>query len=147
MQIDTTARLPVPAFFAEGADAIPAGTTVVVAPPAGYGNVDAMRWQAASGFHFRLIGGYFIGPSYDGRALIGPLPRTLPGMLNEIREKGAIPLTPEQRSGALIDLEYFDASAIVVGPMSYRAEAEALITELVGRPPQSVGGVSLWLLR
>lgn len=144
--IETTARAPVPQFFAEGAPAIPAGTTVVVAPPATYGNVDAMRWQAAADFRFRLPGGYFIGPSYDGRAVIGPLPRTLLGLLGEVRDQGAVQMSPEQRSGALLDLEYYDASAVVVGPMPHRAEAEALITDLLGRPPQLVGGVSLWLL-
>lgn len=147
VHIGTAQRPEVPRFFAEGADVIAEGTTVVVAPPAGYGNVDAMRWQAAADFRFRLPGGYFIGPSYDGRAVIGPLPRTLLGLLNEVRDKGAVSLTPEQRSGALIDLEDYDASAVVVGPMPHRAEAEALITDLLGRPPLIKGGVSLWLLR
>jgi hypothetical protein len=119
----------------------------VVAPPAGYGAMDAMRWQTASGFRFRLAGGYFIGPSYDGRALIGPLPRTLIVLLDQIRQNGrSEPPSAQERSAVAIDLEYFDARAVVVGPMPHRADAVALVTALLGRSPEEVGGVSLWRL-
>jgi hypothetical protein len=145
--LQTAPRPPVPEFFASGARELPRGATVVVAPPAGYGHVDAMRWQAAADFRFKLAGGYFIGPSYDGRALIGPLPRTFLGLLDQIREQGRIdPITAEQRAAVTIDLEHYDARAVIVGPMPHEDVAVALVTELLGRPPVEVGGVNLWRL-
>lgn len=144
--IDTAPRPVVPEFFRAGAKQIPAGSTVIVAPPAGYGHVDAMRWQAAADFRFRLVGGYFIGPSYDGRALIGPLPRTLPTLLDQVRDKGAVQVTDEQRAAVAQDLAYYQASTIVVGPMPHEAEAVALVSDLLGRAPEQVGGVNLWRL-
>jgi dolichyl-phosphate beta-glucosyltransferase len=145
--LDTSRRGPVPEFFASGAKEVPAGAAVVVAPPAGYDDMDAMRWQTASGFRFRLTGGYFIGPSYDGHAVIGPLPRTLLVLLDQVRQNGRTePPSAQERAAVAIDLEYFDARAVVVGPMPHRADAIALVTALLGTPPEEVGGVSLWRL-
>ncbi|MDX6223729.1 MAG: hypothetical protein QOE64_105 [Frankiales bacterium] len=140
-------RPPVPAFFAQGARELPAGSTVVIAPPAGYGHVDAMRWQAATDFRFKLAGGYFIGPSYDNRAVFGPLPRTLLYLLDQIRDKGQLPtLTADQRSAIALDLDFYDASAVIVGPMPHEDVAVAFVSDVLGRAPEQVGGVNLWRL-
>jgi hypothetical protein len=42
------------------------------------------------------------------------------------------------------DLERWGVRYIVVGPMRYEAGERELMTQLLNRPPEEVGGVFLW---
>jgi hypothetical protein len=139
-------RLTVPAFFTSAAvREIPADSYVVMAPYPEPPNVATLRWQVASGFRFRLSGGYalvpgdhgkpsFIGPMTSTQAVLDALQRGVPARLVDARTVNAM----------LGEVHTRRATAVVVGPMAHADQVVALFTSLFGRPPRQVGGVALW---
>jgi hypothetical protein len=68
-------------------------------------------------------------------------------LLDQIRDKGQLPtLTADQRSAIALDLDFYDASAVIVGPMPHEDVAVAFVSDVLGRGPEQVGGVNLWRL-
>jgi hypothetical protein len=148
----------VPAFFAPGGavSTLPEGSVAFVLPyatdvgtvypgPAWKTGVDAMAWQAHSGYRFRMPTGYVIVPGPDGRPSHGPVPTTTSQTVTGVAQGGPVPtMTPELRRGMAADLQRWGVRYVIVGPMAYeRAEVE-LMTRLLNRPPEEVDGVYLW---
>jgi dolichyl-phosphate beta-glucosyltransferase len=138
--------VPVPAFFTgAGALRIPAGSTVLVLPEARPGSSLAMTWQAAAGLRWRMPGGYFVGPGPDGRPMFGARTTAMARTLRAIDRGGRFRSLPGRERRLLVaDLLRWRVGTVVVGP-GPRAEAQAeLVTSLLGRPGEQVGGVTVW---
>jgi len=140
-----------PPFFASSAvEQIPQGCAAVVAPfPAHTFQATAMLWHVDSDFRFRMVGGYALGPLKPGMAdYFSPQPSATAALLLGAQYAPSLEPVPAQVAQAVReDLERWNACAVVVGPMPNQDAAERAVTQVLGgRPPQSVGGVSLWLL-
>ncbi|HXS63670.1 MAG TPA: hypothetical protein VN767_12540 [Streptosporangiaceae bacterium] len=74
---------------------LPDGARVLVVPVPEVHLTEAMRWQADSGQQYSLIGGYFIGPAWDGHAYIDGNGLSATSVyLNELWASGLRPGTP-----------------------------------------------------
>jgi hypothetical protein len=147
----TPARLPgvdaraVPAFFTTPAARMCLGGSVLVLPFPAPDTTEAMRWQAASGMAFAMPGGYFIGPAVDGRAYVGGQPTPTGLLLRAVQLDGQVRApTPLLRSTFAHDVRRWRACAAVLGPAPQADALRAQVTALVGREPESTGGVLLW---
>jgi hypothetical protein len=144
---------PVPAFITSGEwrRYVDREHTLVTAPLPRNNHMDGMRWAALTGIGFALPRGYFMGPrgATDIRANWEPPLRPTSTLLDKIAAKGTIPLiTGPTRADARADLRYWRAAIVVVSPAEPHADklVQAL-TELLGFPPQQVGGLWLWDVR
>ena len=147
----TPARLPgvdaraVPAFFTAPAARMCPGGSVLVLPFPAPDTTETMRWQAASGMAFAMPGGYFIGPAVDGRAYVGGQPTPTGLLLRAVQLDGQVRApTPLLRSTFAHDVQRWRACAAVLGPAPQVDALRAQVTALVGREPESTGGVLLW---
>jgi hypothetical protein len=144
----------VPAFFTGPGVARVAGQTVLVAPfSADPGLIkdppwevaDPMLWQAASGMRFKTPEGYAWGRSPDGSPLAGPIPTETQDLMTGISRFGTYPtLCQSDRNRIFAELGAWHVNAVVVGPMGQRTKMVEFFTDLLGSPPEEVGGVSLW---
>jgi hypothetical protein len=142
-----TAPVSTPAFFTTAAvDRIGEGDVVLVAPfsrrPV---PTEAMVWQALSGMRFRMPEGYFQGPGPGRTRIYGPPPSATSALLEEIWSWGtAPPLDAGLRARIGAELRAWGVRDVVVGPMGHQELMAAVMTSLLGRPPERVGGVALW---
>ena len=72
LPLPAATAIPLPAGWTTAFAALhlPDGARVLVVPVPAVHLTEAMRWQADSGQQYSLIGGYFIGPAWDGQAYI-----------------------------------------------------------------------------
>jgi hypothetical protein len=146
------ARLPVepapavPAYFTTTARDLPTDSVLLVVPYPTATTPVAMRWQVASGFSFRMPGGYFLGPGPNGKAFVGGAADPALGRaLAEVAGSGRpLALTPALRALYSVDLRAWRPSAIVLGPAPARDALRTTLTQLLGQPPEPVGGVDVW---
>jgi hypothetical protein len=148
----------VPPFFSPGGaiESVPRGSVVLVLPfatdpgtlapgPATWTSVDAMTWQACAGYRFRMPSGYVLVPGPGDLPSHGPVPTSTSRLVTDVAQGGPQPvITPELRTLVAADLERWGVRYIVVGPMRYEAGERELMTQLLNRPPEEVGGVFLW---
>jgi hypothetical protein len=139
----------VPKWFTTAARQLPAESVVVVLPYPVPSNPVAMRWQNAADYRFRMPGGYFLGPASDGEAYVGGSsdPPTA-NLLTRVADTGQpASVTTGQRAQAVADLRAWDADQIVLGPTPGQAALRQTVSDLIGRQPESVGGVYVWPIR
>jgi hypothetical protein len=116
---------------------------VLVAPFAAVGMADAMYWQAEAGMWFRMP---------EGEAFVpGPYPLYPPPSATEL---ALVPLAqttdppssvdPSVARDVRADLRRWNVAAVVVGPMSHRDQAVALVSAALGRAPEHTDGVDVW---
>ena len=140
--------VPTPAFFtaAHYLQSIPQGSEVAVAGPGVRYNVDAMVWQADSGFRFRLPWGYAITAGPHGRR-ISAVPDGALGALWQQAEAGALPpVTVSVKVAVRADLCGWGARAVIVGPTPNRSLVVAATSLVLGRGPNWRGGAAFWQL-
>jgi hypothetical protein len=132
-----------PAFFATGSGRAPAGVALV-APYAYAWDDVAMVWQSQSSMRFKMPEGYGTLP---GPSLNAP-PTALGDQMIAI-DQGApyAGMSQSRRVRLLADLRRWNADAVIVGPMEHQAAMVAMFTDLLGRPPEQVGGVYRWSAR
>jgi len=135
--------LPLPLYFRSSAVVqLPQDAVVLVAPFSRSGHGTAMLWQALAGMRFRMPEGYLFVPHHANIA--DPPPSATLDVLTAL-ELGQQPtITPTLRAGLLADLERWQVSAVLVGPMPYRTRVVALYTALLGNPPREDGGVAVF---
>ena len=152
----TTAN-PVPEFFS-GPDAtrIPAGSVALVAPfstapgfQLGPGQDSAtlpMLWQEASGMRFRMPEGGMNVPDANGNPTGGrPPASTVQTTMIAIQQGAPAPdLTADLRTALDADLARWRVQTVIVGPMYNQGAMVELFSGLLGRPPDSEGGVYVW---
>jgi hypothetical protein len=136
-----------PPFFATSAvRALPRDGVALVVPFPRRGRTNvAMVWQAEAGMWFKMPGGYFVGPDRDGGTRHDAPPTTTSVTLTRI-ERGRRPpkLTPGLRRQIAGDFATWRVGSVVLGPMRNRRVMAGFLTELVGRPPETVDGVQVW---
>jgi hypothetical protein len=136
------APVTVPAFFASTAAArIPQGSVALIAPYSRQWRAEAMVWQAASGMRFRMPEGDAIVPGPS----LSPPASVLGSLLVKLEEGAAAgPLPEAVRPTLMADLRHWDVRTVIVGPMDGHEAVAAMFTWLLGRPPETVGGVEVW---
>jgi Cornifin (SPRR) family len=160
--LPTASALPLPAGWTAAFAALhlPDNARVLVVPVPNAGLTATMRWQADSGRQYSLIGGYFIGPAWNGQAYIdgsGTPPTAV--YLNELWFSGLRPGSPLELSAAAdgiaapsqppsttqvhADFTAMQPQAIVAVTRPGSALASYL-TGLLGKPTVSTGGVIAW---
>jgi hypothetical protein len=137
-----------PAFFAAGGGVqrVSEGSVALVAPVSTWDDVDAMRWQARSGMRFRMPEGYAFVPAPPpaGSRLDSPPGATVDALVG-VEHGGASPAGDERvRQAILAELAAWRVRTVIVGPMPNRDATVALLTWVLGRPPEQVDGVSVW---
>lgn len=116
---------------------------------------DAMRWQAVSGFRFKLVNGDVMVP---GPMVNGPLtPLTMrieslgPGDPFAVmaalatKQPDASPtLTPAERSAYVGELDKLKVNVVIVGPSSGAAKVKQFLEDLLHSKGQSAGSVTVF---
>jgi hypothetical protein len=162
--LPTATATPLPAGWSAAMTALhlPAGARILVVPVPQAHLTAAMRWQADSGRQESLIGGYFIGPAWDGHAYIdgnGLAPTA--AYLNRLWVAELRPGSPAARAAALAnlpppgtpppgpqvstDLGYLRPAAViaVTGPRSALAR---YLSGVLGAPTVHKGSILAWRL-
>jgi hypothetical protein len=130
-----------PAYFTgSGVKAIPAGTPVLSVPWADSTiNVETMFGQATSGMHFRLLGGYYIGPDDPAQA-------ALKTTITDMTSNGVFPAGSAATETLLSELKANHVGAVIVEPIDNQAAVVAFFTTLLGPPSQVSDGINVWSL-
>lgn len=138
---------PPPHFITSGAwrPHVAAGHSLVPVPlPSNSVGLATLRWSALSGQEFPIPAGYFIGPDEQGEGMFGTPPRRTTVLLNRIARTGEVPvLGPIEQEQARIDLRYWRASIVVLGPHPRQTQLREAITALLGSATR-VDDVWIW---
>ena len=137
----------VPAFFSQGATAIPSGSTALVLPLADAAHPAPMLWQAAAGYRYSMTGGYAIRGVSGGGATTSPPGGVVASLAQRAEITASVPdVSPALRAGALSEMRADGVTSVAVGPDPAQRELVALMTRVVGAAPQWSGGVAFWRL-
>jgi hypothetical protein len=131
----------IPTYFTSSAvSQVPAGTAVLTIPCPCPFPADGLVWQTATDMRFKLVGGFFIGPTAADQAYLEEEATALAGT--------APPQLPDatHRSLFLEELAANHIGAVVMGPVSQESRAIAILDALLGSSPQVTGNVAVWLL-
>lgn len=137
-------------FTSEAVQRIPEGSTTLILPFPTRMESIAMFWQAEAGMRFKIPGGYSVLPGADGAPQFGPDGTKTSSILAQVTSGArATRVAGDLRRDLVADLERWDVRTIVLGPMPERqaggrARLLELMTGLVGRAPEEVGGVYVW---
>jgi hypothetical protein len=139
---------------------LPDGARILVVPVPEVHLTEAMRWQADSGQQYSLIGGYFIGPAWNGQAYVdgnGLAPTSV--YLNELWAAGLRPgsalATAAAGAGLAAPVESPSTAQVHADLTTWRPQAVVAVTRpgsalaryltsLFGQPTVSTGGVIAW---
>jgi hypothetical protein len=135
----------VPAYFRPGGDVekVAPGSVMLVTPFSSKESTDAMLWQAAANYRFRMPEGDAFTPG----PYLGPRPSFLQKTLDEMdANQQPVAVTPEVRAASLADIQRFRVATIVAGPSPGKAAIVAFWTEFLGFTPNEDGGVDVWEL-
>jgi hypothetical protein len=136
---------PVPAGWSAAFTALhlPAHARVLVVPVPTATLTSALRWQADTGEPSSLIGGYFVGPAWNGQAYVeGNGVAVTAQYLDRIWSGGPLAPAPA-RSQVKSDLDNWRPAAVVAvtrldSPLGH------YLVGLFGRPPIQSGSVLAW---
>jgi hypothetical protein len=144
----------VPPFFTGSGVARVSGETLLVAPfsadPGLLKNPPwevsrPMLWQSASGMAYKMPDGYVWRQSPQGTPQAGPLQTQTQDLMTGISRFGTYPTLCQADRGHIFgELHHWKIDAVVVGPMGEEAKMVEFFTDLLGSPPEEVGGVFLW---
>ena len=134
----------VPAFFRPGGgvENVEPGSVMLITPFSSKESTDAMLWQAAANYRFRMPEGDAFTPG----PYLGPHPSFLETTLDGMdANQQPVAVTPDVSSTAYFELHQHRVTTIVAGPSPGRAAIVAFWTDVIG-PPKDDGGVYLWTL-
>jgi len=125
-----------PAFFTGAARHVTPGEVMLVAPWADQWSTAAMLWQAQADMQFSMPSGFLFGAGPADHPA-DPLEAALGSV-----DRGAtlVPLRPALRAQLLADLRRLGVRDAV----ATTAPEVRLLTDLLGRAPEQVEGVSVW---
>jgi uncharacterized membrane protein YedE/YeeE len=139
----SAARLPAGWSAAFAALRLPPQSRVLVVPVPTAIQTDALRWQADTGEPALLVGGYFVGPAWNGLAYIdGNGVAVTAQYLDELWSGGPPPQAPP-RSQVDADLATWRPAA-VVAVTSPGSPLGRYLEGLFGRPAIRSGDVLAW---
>jgi hypothetical protein len=141
----STSRIA-PAFFAGSAGSrIPDGSVALVIPFSARGNGQAMIWQEQAGLRFRMPEGNAIIPDALPRGSRVSPPDSVTQTEIVLASVGrADPVTDAMRQQILSELKSWDVQTVIIGPMTNAQREVDFFTSVLGRGPDSVGGVYVW---
>jgi hypothetical protein len=137
-----TASAALPAFFTSGGgiERVVPGSVVLVTPFSSKQSTDAMYWQEAANYRFRMPEGDAFTPG----PYLGPHPSFIQTTLDELDAGQIVAVTPQVRAMALADLRTFGVTTIVAGPSPGSEAIVSFLTEVAGQAPVPDGGVQVW---
>jgi hypothetical protein len=139
----SAARLPAGWSAAFAALRLPPDARVLVVPVPTATLTDALRWQADTGDPSLLVGGYFVGPAWNGLAYIeGNGVAVTAQYLDALWSGGPAPPAPP-RSQVEADLHTWQPAAVVAVARPDSSLGRYL-EGLFGRPTIRAGGVLAW---
>ncbi|MHB1433533.1 MAG: hypothetical protein ACYCVZ_15645, partial [Streptosporangiaceae bacterium] len=132
------------------------GARVLVVPIPNSGLTNAMRWQATAGTNISIIGGYFLGPAWNGQAYVdGNGARPTASYLDALWLAGpnghsapyaqATPVARPATSVVRADLAFWRPAAVVAEADPGTALGRYLIS-VFGRPSVVNGSIMAWRL-
>jgi hypothetical protein len=139
------AAVDVPAFFTSNdVDIIPSGSVALVYPFPMDQAPMAELWQAESGFHFRMPGGYFVQRS--GSKAVYHADTLAERTLTDLNNGVSVARTPALRASLRAELGAWHVHS-VVAKHAVGADPVGFFTWLIGRPPTRAddGGMALWV--
>jgi hypothetical protein len=139
-----SAQFPVPAYFTDGsARKLPSSGSVLITP---YGSPWPELWQAVAGLPFKTQLGEVFTPGPSGHVYNAPLDALGQELtaLGDLNKPAPSSLSPSVRAAYLAELRADDVTTVIVGPSPGAAQVERLMTELLGSPGDSTGGVTVW---
>ncbi|MDA8322012.1 MAG: hypothetical protein M0030_19685, partial [Actinomycetota bacterium] len=130
------------------------GARVLVVPIPNSGLTNAMRWQATAGTNISIIGGYFLGPAWNGQAYVdGNGARPTASYLDALWLAGpnghsapyaqATPVARPAASAVRADLAFWRPAAVVAEARPDTALGRYLIS-VFGRPSLVDGSIMAW---
>ena len=134
----------VPAFFRPGGgvENVQPGSVMLITPFSSKESTDAMLWQAAANYRFRMPEGDAFTPG----PYLGPHPSFLQKTLDGMdANRQPVMVTPDVSSTAYLELQQHRVTTIVAGPSPGRAAIVAFWSDVIG-PPKEDGGVYIWTL-
>jgi hypothetical protein len=134
----------VPPFFRPGGDVenIELGSVMLITPFSSKQSTDAMLWQEAANYRFRMPEGDAFTPG----PYLGPHPSFLEKTLDGMdANQQPVAVTPDMSSTAYLELHLHRVTTVVAGPSPGRTAIVAFWTDVIG-PPKEDGGVYLWTL-
>ncbi|HEX7746230.1 MAG TPA: hypothetical protein VF462_13315 [Micromonosporaceae bacterium] len=144
-------RAPVPEFFTAGhwRDCARPGGVLVPVPLPTPKEPEAMRWATASNAGFGLPEGFFIGPyAAEGNASMGTFKQPTSTLLAEVAKTGTVPeIGADQRQQARRDLEFWNASCVVLAADEPNANSLLTAVEALIGPAERVADVWTWRVR
>lgn len=115
-----------------------AGAVVVAiscpCPPA----IDSLVWQIDSGMHFKLLGGYFLGPLSPGQGRLLAMMHSL-----EVQTSPGAP-SEAQRAAVIGELRASHVSEVLLGMVPRRTDAVHYLDALLGTTPTQLGELLVW---
>ena len=143
-----SSQLDVPAFFTDGqAQRLPKTGSVLMTPYGVYlADYPPELWEALSDMAFKSQLGIVYTPGPRGN-MEGPEMDPLGKELNAIGDFGKpapTSIATSVRATYLGDLRAHAVTTVIVGPGAGSAQVARLMTELLGRPGESTGGVTVW---
>ncbi len=131
-----------PAFFRPGGDVekINPGAVVLITPFSSKQSTDAMYWQAAAYYRFKMPEGDAFTPG----PYLGPHPSFLQSTLDGLDAGRVLTMTAGVRARALADLDMFGVTTIVAGPSPGHAAIVDFLTQIETNPPVADQGVEVW---
>jgi dolichyl-phosphate beta-glucosyltransferase len=139
----SSAQFAIPGFFTDGsAQRLPPTGSVLITP---YGGYPPEVWQAAAGISFKTQLGLVFTPGPGGHEWNAELD-PLGAELTALGEGATAPaqLSAADRATYLGDMSAHDVTTVIVGPATGSTQVAQLMTELLGRPGTSTGGVTVW---
>jgi hypothetical protein len=145
-------RPSVPTFFTSGAWKDHVGgddRSILAAPPPDGSHIAPLRWQVESDFGFRMVEGYFIGPTgADRHGWYGAERRPTAHLLNTVWQSGvAVTADPERRQVAIEDLRFWRVDAVVLANGTRNEVALAATLRSLFGEGKRVADVMVWDVR
>jgi hypothetical protein len=150
--VPATPAAPVPAFFTSGQwrPYVRGDQSVFVVDSVFWtGSFITMGWDNATGQDYKMVGGYFLGPSAHGQGYYGPPFRPTQELLVNIVQYGASTrITAAQRAAFRADIRYWDAAIVVLSPRApHYDQLRRVLDQLTGQPARQVPGALVWDVR
>ncbi len=147
----TAERPALPEFVTTGAwrECVEPGGVLVPVPLPTPQQPWAMRWGAAADAGFALPEGFFIGPyGPGGTGTIGTARRPTAVLLAEVAETGtAARIRGVDRQRALLDLDFWRASCVVLDPAAANTAALRTTLDALFGPSTRIADVQVWKVR
>jgi hypothetical protein len=138
-----------PAYFTSAAvNQIPRDSVALTYPVPRFPSSEPMQWQALAGYRYRSVGGYLITPDEQGHGTFRGGKTTWERVTGQAPVGRGVQLyNPGTAMQLRVEMSRLGVRAILVADGRVGSDAVIELVELLlGRPGESVGGVTAWYL-